>query len=45
MYWVKDKDGKYLYYRMISLPLLFLLNLILIELPQKNLVKGVEVIV
>lgn len=46
---VEDKDWKYLYYRMISLPLRFLLNLILIELLHlilielKNIVKRSEV--
>lgn len=40
---VKDKDWKYLYYKIISLPLLFLSNLFLIKLSQKNIVTGVEV--
>lgn len=40
---IKDMDKKYLYYEVISLPLLLLSNLILTELSQKSIVKGVEV--
>lgn len=36
MYGVKGKDWKYFYYSAVSLFLLFLLNLIVIELPQKE---------
>lgn len=40
---VKGKDWKYLYYKVTSLFLRFLLNLNLIELPQEEYLKGVKV--